>query len=69
MDGGGATTGAQAVDRAASLLVHVLDVAPLDGSDPDENYETVEGELRVTGGLPMPKGESRLSSPASSTER
>ncbi len=29
------------------LLVHVLDVAPLDGSDPDENYETVEQEIRL----------------------
>src|SRR5215207_6990859 len=27
------------------LLVHVLDLAPLDGSDPVENWETVEGEL------------------------
>ncbi len=27
------------------LLVHVLDVAPLDGSDPVGNWETVEGEL------------------------
>jgi len=27
------------------LLVHVLDLAPLDGSDPLENWETVEGEL------------------------
>ena len=27
------------------LLVHVLDLAPLDGSDPVSNYETVEGEL------------------------
>lgn len=27
------------------LLVHVLDVAPLDGSDPMRNWETVEGEL------------------------
>lgn len=27
------------------LLVHVLDVAPLDGSDPVENFETVEREL------------------------
>ncbi len=29
------------------LLVHVLDVAPLDGSDPDENYETVEQEIQL----------------------
>jgi GTP-binding protein len=29
------------------LLVHVLDLAPLDGSDPDENYETVERELAL----------------------
>lgn len=27
------------------LLVHVLDLAPLDGSDPVENFETVEREL------------------------
>ena len=27
------------------LLVHVLDLAPLDGSDPVENFETVENEL------------------------
>ncbi len=27
------------------LLVHVLDLKPLDGSDPDENFETVETEL------------------------
>src|SRR4051812_38669666 len=27
------------------LLVHVLDLAPLDGSDPVENYATVEAEL------------------------
>ena len=31
------------------LLVHVLDLAPLDGSDPVENYETVEAELRLHG--------------------
>ena len=29
------------------LLVHVLDVAPLDGSDPDDNFETIENELAV----------------------
>jgi GTP-binding protein len=29
------------------LLVHVLDLAPLDGSDPAANYETVERELRL----------------------
>ena len=38
------------------LLVHVLDLAPLDGSDPVENFETVEAELREHGhglaGLP-----------------
>ena len=28
------------------LLVHVLDLAPLDGSDPVENYSTVEHELQ-----------------------
>jgi GTPase len=27
------------------LLVHVLDLAPLDGSDPVDNFQTVEGEL------------------------
>jgi GTP-binding protein len=27
------------------LLIHVLDLAPLDGSDPVENFATVEGEL------------------------
>jgi GTP-binding protein len=31
------------------LLVHVLDLAPLDGSDPVANYETVEAELREHG--------------------
>jgi len=29
------------------LLVHVLDAAPLDGSDPVENYATVENELAL----------------------
>jgi GTPase len=29
------------------LLVHVLDLAPLDGSDPLANYETVEGEIAL----------------------
>jgi GTPase len=29
------------------LLVHVLDLRPLDGSDPLANYETVERELRL----------------------
>jgi GTP-binding protein len=29
------------------LLVHVLDLAPADGSDPVVNYETVEAELRA----------------------
>jgi GTPase len=32
------------------LLVHVLDLAPLDGSDPLENHTTVERELREHGG-------------------
>jgi GTPase len=32
------------------LLVHVLDLAPLDGSDPLENHATVERELREHGG-------------------
>jgi GTP-binding protein len=27
------------------LLVHVLDLAPLDGSDPSENHATIEAEL------------------------
>jgi GTPase len=31
------------------LLVHVLDLAPLDGSDPVENQATVEAELREHG--------------------
>jgi GTP-binding protein len=38
------------------LLVHVLDLDPLDGSDPAENFETVEAELHEHGhglaGLP-----------------
>jgi GTPase len=38
------------------LLVHVLDLGPLDGSDPERNHETVEAELREHGhglaGLP-----------------
>jgi GTP-binding protein len=32
------------------LLVHVLDLAPLDGSDPVENHATVEAELASHGG-------------------
>jgi GTPase len=31
------------------LLIHVLDLAPLDGSDPVENHATVEAELREHG--------------------
>jgi GTP-binding protein len=31
------------------LLVHVLDLNPLDGSDPVENFDTVEAELREHG--------------------
>ena len=31
------------------LLVHVLDLKPLDGSDPEVNFETVEAELREHG--------------------
>ena len=31
------------------LLVHVLDLKPLDGSDPQVNFETVEAELREHG--------------------
>jgi GTPase len=31
------------------LLVHVLDLKPLDGSHPEENFETVEAELREHG--------------------
>jgi GTP-binding protein len=27
------------------MLVHVLDIAPVDGSDPEENYATIEREL------------------------
>jgi GTPase len=38
------------------LLIHVLDLAPLDGSDPSANHATVESELREHGhglaGLP-----------------
>ena len=33
------------VERTA-LLVHVLDLAPLDGSEPDENFATIEAELK-----------------------
>jgi GTP-binding protein len=29
------------------LLVHVLDLAPLDGSDPDENFAVIERELEL----------------------
>src|SRR3954462_14607618 len=29
------------------LLVHVLDLAPADGSDPHTNFETIENELRA----------------------
>src|SRR3954470_14320495 len=29
------------------LLVHVLDLAPIDGSDPIANFATIEGELRA----------------------
>ncbi len=29
------------------LLVHVLDLAPLDGSSPEDNYETIERELAL----------------------
>jgi GTPase len=32
-----------------SLLVHLVDVAPVDGSDPWETFETVRGELREYG--------------------
>src|SRR5512133_1111196 len=31
------------------LLVHVLDLAPVDGSDPQDNFATVEAELREHG--------------------
>jgi GTP-binding protein len=31
------------------LLVHVLDLKPLDGSDPKDNFDTVEAELREHG--------------------
>jgi GTPase len=36
------------VERTRAL-VHVLDLKPLDGSDPVENYETVEAELATYG--------------------
>jgi GTP-binding protein len=29
------------------LLVHVLDLEPLDGSDPEDNYRTIENELEL----------------------
>jgi GTP-binding protein len=32
------------------LLVHVLDLAPLDGSDPADNHATIEAELHEHGG-------------------
>jgi len=32
------------------LLVHVLDLAPVDGSDPQDNHATIEAELREHGG-------------------
>jgi GTP-binding protein len=32
------------VERTA-LLVHVLELAPMDGSDPEQNFATIEGEL------------------------
>ncbi len=32
------------------LLVHVLDLAPVDGSDPADNHATIEAELREHGG-------------------
>ena len=42
------------------LLVHVLDLQPLDGSDPVENFETVEAELREHGhGLAEPPAHAR----------
>ncbi|MEX2253636.1 MAG: GTPase ObgE [Thermoleophilaceae bacterium] len=31
------------------LLIHVLDLAPLDGSDPERNFETVDAELEGHG--------------------
>ncbi|MEA2171329.1 MAG: GTPase [Solirubrobacteraceae bacterium] len=32
------------------VLVHVLDLAPLDGSDPEENFATIEAELAAHSG-------------------
>jgi GTPase len=29
------------------LLVHVVELAPVDGSDPEENFETIEAEVRA----------------------
>src|SRR3954466_2618094 len=29
------------------LLVHVLELAPIDGSDPEDNWRTIEGELEA----------------------
>src|SRR5207302_87717 len=47
------------------LLVHVLDIAPLDGSEPARNYATVERELHAYGaGLAEPEVEHRLYRPA-----
>ena len=46
------------------LLVHVLDLAPLDGSDPLVNFETVEAEIAAHGAglerLPPARGRARL---------
>ncbi|MDQ5807174.1 MAG: GTPase ObgE [Actinomycetota bacterium] len=36
----------QHVERTR-LLVHVLDLAPLDGSDPEQNFATIEAELKA----------------------
>ena len=41
---GSATTSSR-TSSARALLVHVLDLAPLDGSDPEANHATIEAEL------------------------
>ena len=52
------------------LLVHVLDLAPLDGSDPEENYATIERELAdYDERLARCRGSSRSPRPTSSRPR
>ena len=41
----GSVTSSSPTSSARSLLVHVVDVAPLDGSDPWDAFTTVRGEL------------------------